>query len=276
MSKHVCFLVVDIETAVDGALVASTQFPGQQISPQVAVATFRQQRLEETGSDFVPYTFHIPVSVVVGKVASDFRLIDLVALDEPEYRPHVLTDHFWRGWEAYGRPTIVTYNGRGFDLPVLEMAAFRYGIRVPAWFDEKSKAYEQPRNRYNSGSHTDLMELLTNYGATRFFGGLNLAATLLGKPGKTEVHGGMVQDLFEQGRLVDINDYCRGDVLDTYFVFLRTRVLLGYLTLQQEQDIVAGVKSWLETLRDEQPGVRRYLAHWADWTNPWDAVSIEK
>ena len=53
-------------------------------------------------------------------------------------------------------------------------------------------------------------------------GGLNLVANLLGKPGKMDVQGDMVQDMYNAGRLADINDYCRCDVLDTYFVFLRT------------------------------------------------------
>ena len=78
-----------------------------------------------------------------------------------------------------------------------------------------------------STAHLDLQELLTNFGSTRFNGGLNLAANLLGKPGKMDVQGHMVQDMYEAGKLAEINDYCRCDVLDTYFVFLRSRVLVG-------------------------------------------------
>ena len=168
-------------------------------------------------------------------MGADFRLIDLVVLDEPEFRPHVITENFWRGWEKYRRPTLVSFNGRGFDLPLLELAAFRYGVSLPAWFNVGGKSFEQPRNRYNPQSHVDLCELLTNFGSTRFTGGLNLAANLLGKPGKMDVQGDMVQDMYDAGRLAEINDYCRCDVLDTYFVFLRTRVLVGQLSLDAEQ-----------------------------------------
>ena len=66
---------------------------------------------------------------------------------------------------------------------------FAYGISVPGWFDVQSKGYQQRRNRYNTESHLDLHDLLTNFGATRFNGGLNLAANLLGKPGKMDVQG---------------------------------------------------------------------------------------
>ena len=61
-----------------------------------------------------------------------------------------------------------------------------------------------------------------------------------------DVHGDMVQDMYDAGRLAEIHDYCRCDVLDTYFVFLRTRVMVGQLTLQAEQEIIAETKAWLE------------------------------
>ena len=86
--------------------------PSEELEPADAITRYREQLMEQHNSDFIPYTFQIPVSVVVGKVSEDFELIDLVALDAPEYRPHVITEHFWRGWEAYNRPTFVTFNGR--------------------------------------------------------------------------------------------------------------------------------------------------------------------
>jgi predicted PolB exonuclease-like 3'-5' exonuclease len=94
-------------------------------------------------------------------------------------------------------------------LPLLELAAFRYGIGLPTWFNQVARTYEQPRNRYNIEAHCDLQEVLTNFGSTRFTGGLNLAANLLGKPGKMDVQGYMVQDLFNAGKVAEINDYCR-------------------------------------------------------------------
>src|SRR6185295_2502301 len=119
-------------------------------------------------------------------------------------------------------------------------------------------------------AHMDLHELLTNFGSSRFTGGLSLAANLLGKPGKMDVQGDMVQDLFNAGKLAEINDYCRCDVLDTYFVFLRTRVLLGQLTLEQEQKKIAATKEWLESRAGEVNAFRLYLDRWGDWPNPWN------
>jgi predicted PolB exonuclease-like 3'-5' exonuclease len=151
----------------------------------------------------------------------------------------------------------------------LELAAFRYGISVPGWFNVGAKSFEQYRNRYNLDAHIDLQEILTNFGSTRFTGGLNLAANLLGKPGKMDVEGHMVQDLFYAGRLAEINDYCRCDVLDTYFVFLRTRVLFAEITLDEEQGLIAQAKSWLTSKLGQIEVYRTYLERWGDWPNPW-------
>jgi 3'-5' exonuclease len=268
MSPPIRYLVFDIETAADAPLVAKLRYPGEGIEPVEAVRRYRAELMEKYENDFIPYTFQLPISVAVGKVTGDFRLLDVVVLDEPQFRPHVITENFWRGWEKYHRPTLVSFNGRGFDVPLLELAAFRYGLAVPGWF-QGSKAAEQPRSRYNVSAHIDLCELLTNFGCTRFQGGLNLAANLLGKPGKMDVQGDMVQGLYDAGRLAEINDYCRCDVLDTYFVFLRTRVLLGHLPLETEQQIVTETKGLLEQKADQAPAFRKYLDRWGDWVNPW-------
>ncbi len=268
-TPNIRYLVFDIESVADPELVARVRYPAEPIEPAEAVRRYRAELMEKFETDFIPYSYHIPVCVAIAKVTADFRIADLVLLDEPEFRPHVITENFWRGWEVYRRPTLVSFNGRGFDLPLLELAAFRYGLSVPGWFNIDGRSYDQPRNRYNHQFHLDLCEILTNCGSTRFHGGLNLAASLLGKPGKMEVKGHMVQDMYDEGRLAEINDYCRCDVLDTYFVFLRTQVLLGRLPLESEQEVVAQAKQWIAQRADQTAAYRLYLDHWGDWPNPW-------
>lgn len=269
------YFVMDIETVADGELVAKLRYPGEGLAPAEAVARYRAELMAKFDNDFIPYTFQVPVSVAVAKVSGDFKLLDLVVLDEPQFRPHVITEHFWVGWEKYGRPTLVSFNGRSFDLPTMELAAFRYGVSVPGWFNVHAKSFEQSRNRYNLDAHLDLQDTLTNFGAARFTGGLNLAANLLGKPGKMDVEGHMVQDMYEAGGVAKINEYCRCDVLDTYFVFLRTRVMLGQLTIDEEHARVAEAKSWLLKHAAEQPAFALYLERWGDWADPRAASPAE-
>ena len=269
MSDQVRYFVFDAESVADGKLVCDVRYPGEELEPKDAVDRFRAELIEQYNSDFIPYTFQIPVSIVIGKVSADFRLLDLVALDEPEFRPHIITKHFWKGWDAYHQPTMVTFNGRTFDLPLMELAAFRYGLSLPNWFNLHDRAYDQHRNRYNIGSHFDLHDILTNFGASRFRGGLNLAASILGKPGKMDVQGYMVQDLYNEGKLQEINDYCRCDVLDTYFIFLRSLVMTGRISLKQEQQLVDETHEWLKIESEKTPVFSDYLSAWGQWENPW-------
>jgi len=267
-TSKVAYLIFDVETVGDGALISRVKYPSSDLDATAALRRFRDELLEQTGRDVLPYTFVLPVSVAVVKVSSEFELMDVAVLDDPFYRPHVITQGFWQGWRHYGRPTLITFNGRGYDLPVLELAAYRYGIPLPDWFNTQAPAYEQLRNRYHKTSHLDLMDLFSNFGATRMTGGLNLLANLIGKPGKSGVDGSQVQDLYDAGKLKEINDYCRGDVLDTYFVFLRTRVLQGQISLEREQELVHQTRLWLEERQSETPAFAHYLSKWGDWSPP--------
>jgi predicted PolB exonuclease-like 3'-5' exonuclease len=255
------YLVLDTESVPDGKLLGLVKYPDEGLSPDEAVQRAQAEARERShsGSDFVPVTFHYPVAVCVIRVGPDFLLQGLTCLDEPQFRPREIVAQFWRGVARYPRARLVTFNGRGFDLPLLEMAAFRYGLSAVEYF-------QKSRNRYNG--HLDLMDWLSNFGACRLAGGLDLLSKILGKPGKMEISGDQVYDLYRAGRVREINDYCSFDALDTYFVFLRTRVLTGDLTLEQEHEVVVRAKAWITERANEMPGLRQYLANWGDW-RPW-------
>jgi len=263
------YFVFDIESVADGALVSRLRYPGEDLSPEKAIARYRGELQAENGKDFIPYTFQLPCSLVIAKLGKDLALQDLVALDEKESRPHEIVRKFWEGWRRYQRPRLVSFNGRGFDMPLLELGAFRYGIQIPDWFAEDARNFDQPRYRYNTAAHFDLHEWLTNSGASRFNGGLSLAANLIGKPGKMDVAGHMVQELWDAGKTAEIHDYCRSDVLDTSFVFLRSRVVAGDIDIKREQALIEQARGWIEEKAGECPGLARYLAAWGEWKSPW-------
>ena len=256
------YLLFDVESIADGQIIARTKYPGTGLSSDQAIAMFRQELLDESGKDFIPFTYHVPISLVIAKIREDFSLIEIVSLDEPAHRPEQIARAFWLGWERYAHPTWVTFNGRAFDLPLMELAAYRYGISVPAWFNIHDRTYSQNRNRYNLDAHLDLHEILTNFGSTWFRGGLNLAASLVNKPGKIDVQGDMVLEMYRQGKLNEISEYCRCDVLDTYFVFLRLQVLMGRITLEAESELIAQTRQMLEEQADKHLGYRTYLQAW--------------
>jgi predicted PolB exonuclease-like 3'-5' exonuclease len=260
--SDVKYLIFDIETVGDGDLIQKVRYPYENLTPREAVTKYRRQLMEETGKDILPGTFVLPVSVAIAKVAADYRLTELTVLDAPAFRPQEIVRRFWQGWQHYDRPTLVTFNGRGYDVPIMELAAYRYGLSVPAWFNVDSKSFEQSRNRYNHDAHLDLQDLLTNFGAFRMSGGLNLLASLINKPGKSGIDGSQVQDMYWNGQVEQINDYCRCDVLDTYFVFLRSRVLIGRLTLQEEATLTQMTRDMLEEQAENHAAYKHYLATW--------------
>lgn len=273
MSDKPAFLVFDVETVVDGRLVQRVRYPEDvSLTPAEAVAKQRSELLDKSGgkSDFIPQTFHVPVSVAIAKVAADFALMEFTTLDRPKFRPQVITRKFWKGWTAYGQPTLVTFNGRGFDLPVLELSAYRYGVPVPNWFNATGSQYQQPRNRFNTAAHLDLQDFIGNQGAAQVQGGLNLCAILLGKPGKMDTKGSMVQDLWERGERERIDDYCQCDVLDTYFVFLRTRVLAGQISVERERQLVERAHAWVTEASAHNLALAEYLRNFHFWESPGD------
>lgn len=267
MTDDVGHLIFDVESVADGRLISSVRYPGDGLSPAEAIERYQKERLEQTGSTFIPHTFMVPIAVVIAKVSRDFRLLDIVSLDEPAYRPHVITKHFWQGWEIYGCPQWVTFNGRSFDLPLMELSAFRFGLPIAKWFS--GSGYQSPRNRFCTSAHLDLQELLTNFGAAKMNGGLNLAAQMLGKPGKMGIRGEDVQSYHDRGEAKSISDYCRCDVLDTYFVFLRSRLMTGKLVLAEEQKLVEEARDWIERQSESCQACADYLAAWNDWHDPW-------
>ncbi|MBQ6619937.1 MAG: 3'-5' exonuclease [Thermoguttaceae bacterium] len=234
-NNDVKYLVFDIETVADEDLIKEVKYPHDQITPREARKKFTDELIKKKDDDFIPYTFQFPVTLAMAKLREDFTIIDLPVLTFEQGGPGVLVKSFWAGWERYKRPTLVTFNGKGFDLPVMEHMAFRYGIPIPGWMKYETysggrislggSASANPRNRYNTVSHIDVMEILSNF--RPYVGGMNLAAKGIGCPGKIETNGQEVQEMFDQKRFAEIHDYCRCDVLDTYFLFLRLMTLSG-------------------------------------------------
>jgi predicted PolB exonuclease-like 3'-5' exonuclease len=251
------YLVVDTESVPDGELIAQIKYPGESLTAEQAIAKAQEEArdLSPTNSDFLPVSFQVPVAVCVVRVGVDYSLQAFKCLDAPQFRPVEIVKHFWRGIEdTYKQANLVTFNGRGFDMPLLELAAFRHGISLCHYL-------QSSRKRFDS-RHIDLLDQMTNYGACRLFGGLNLLAKIIGKPGKCGVAGHQVYQMHCEGRLAEINDYCLCDTLDTYFVFLRTRVLTGDLTAEREAELVRRAREFLETRSGAMPVLKEYLANW--------------
>jgi 3'-5' exonuclease len=250
------FLVLDTETIPDGELLAKVKYSAESLSPADAIARAQEEarQASKTGSDFVNVAFHVPVAVCVVRVANDFTLQSITCLDAPHFRPKEIARKFWLGVDMYEKAKLVTFNGRSFDMPMLEVAAFRWGLSLRDYI-------QRSRNRFQ-GNHFDLCDWFNNFGACRLMGGLNLFAKMLGKPGKMDIAGDQVYRMHCDGKSQEINDYCLFDTLDTYFVFLRTRVMSGDVALEQEQELVVAARAYLQEKTAEFPALTQYLQGW--------------
>jgi 3'-5' exonuclease len=252
-AQRTAFLILDTESVPDGQLISDVKYPGLGLSPTQAIERAQQEAREARGSDFLPVSFQIPIAVAVLRVGSDFTLQSVACLDAPQYRSKEIAQKFWLGTSLYSKAKLVTFHGRQFDLPLLELAAFRYGIPLGDYV-------QNGRNRFNGP--IDLHDWLTNYGALRISGGLDLLAKLVGRPGKMGVNGSDVYRLHTEGRIQEINEYCLCDALDTYFVFLRTRVMACEITREHEATLCEAAKKLLSTRTEEFPGLEHYLMKW--------------
>lgn len=254
------YFIYDIETVVDKSLLNRVGYPGLGLTDDEAyqkeLATLNAA---EPGRTFVNPAFHEPVSIVAMAVDDRCAIQKIKVLGEEDRDGKRAARSVPKFWSVVSdaRPILVDFNGKGFDLRVLELWAYRLGISLPEAYFEKYGM----RNRYNLDKHLDLYEFLTNHGAVRWKGGLNLFAKLVGCPGKMDVRGDQVQALYEAGRQEEIDDYCMQDVMDTYFVFLRVQVMLGNLDRQKEQHAIASARKFIEQFSQESPYLKSYLDH---------------
>src|SRR5262249_29217899 len=125
--------------------------------------------------------------------------------------------------DAHPETTIVSWNGRGFDLPVIVARALHHGLAFPWYYRKKDARY-----RYSMEGHVDLMDFLADHGATKNYA-LDIAAKLIGLPGKMDCKGGDVQGMIDAGEIEEVRRYCLGDVVQTAALFLRVQLLRGLL-----------------------------------------------
>jgi hypothetical protein len=118
---------------------------------------------------------------------------------------------------AQANAQLVTYNGRGFDLPVLVHRAIKHGVSDGR--DVLVKAARE--NRYHPVTHVDLMDVVTFNGAAPRF---PLAAYAIGygfQSPKHDMDGAGVWPAVQAGRILDVVRYCAGDVIATTQVYRR-------------------------------------------------------
>lgn len=257
-------LSFDIETIPDIAGIRVLHdLPGELSDAEVAEYAFQKQRAKN-GSDFLPH--HLQRIAVISCAMRSSEGFKVWSLAEPKLSEAEIIQRFFAGIEKY-TPQIVSWNGSGFDLPVLHYRGLIHGVNAARYWDMGEGGAPDSRefkwnsyiSRYHS-RHTDLMDLLAMYSG-RANAPLDELAKLMGLPGKLGMDGSAVWQGWLDGRIDDIRDYCETDVVNTYLVFLRFQQMRGMLTPAEHDDEIAFIKAHLGASSAEH--WQKFLAAWA-------------
>ena len=251
-------LAFDIETIPDVAGIRKLyELPDDLADREVAEVAF-QKRRTQTGSDFLAPPLH--KVVVISCVMRSDEGIRIFSLEEPE------ADAIRRFYEGLRRyvPQLVSWNGSGFDLPVLNYRALIHGIEAPQFWDtgdaNRDFRYNNYVNRYHE-RHTDLMDCLALY-QPRNNAPLDMVAQLAGLPGKIGIGGAAVWDAYLDGGVAKIRDYCEVDTANTYLLWLRFQLLRGVFTKEMHQKEKDLLKKHVQ--EQAKPHWREFLERWTD------------
>jgi predicted PolB exonuclease-like 3'-5' exonuclease len=253
-------LVFDIETVPDIAGLRRLHDMDSSLSDHDVAETAFQLRRQSHGNDFLPH--YLQRVLVISCVLQDrdsFKVWSLGASGESEGE---IIQRFFDGIEKY-TPQLVSWNGGGFDLPVLHYRGMMHGVKASRYWDMGEDDREFKWNNYISRyhqRHLDLMDLLAMY-QSRANAPLDALAQLMGFPGKLGMDGSAVWGAFQDGRLEDIWRYCETDVVNTYLVYLRFQLMRGALTPVQHDQQIAAARAALGKL--DQPHWQEFLARWA-------------
>ena len=257
-------LVFDIETIPDVAGIRVLHgLPADLSDYEVAEFAF-QQRRAQNGTDFLSH--HLQRVVTISCVLRDASQFRVFSLSEPDASEGQIIQRFFDGIEKFG-PQLVSWNGGGFDLPVLHYRGMIHGVSAARYWDLGDGDFADSRdfkwNNYISRYHVrhlDLMDLLALY-QPRANAPLDDLAKLMGFPGKLGMDGGAVWEAYQAGRIAEIRDYCETDVVNTYLVYLRFQQMRGQLDQAGFQAECAFVRDSLT--RIAAPHWRVFLDAWA-------------
>ncbi|ATX80776.1 hypothetical protein Ga0123461_2376 [Mariprofundus aestuarium] len=260
-------IVFDIETVVD-ADSARRILRLPELSDFEARDALSDYFLERTDgrNDFPRQPFHRVVAISYGHLirepgeeGNELVIRRLASGGDKNSSEKELLEGFFHLIETRS-PQLVSFNGRGFDMPVLKYRAMAHGLSSPRWFKEGDK-WNNYESRYSHDYHCDLLELLSDFGASARCS-MDEVAAVFNVPGKLETAGDNVREMFESGQIDAIRNYCETDVLSTMLIFLRHQLFSGAISDGAYARAILGIRNYLEVESESHPHLCEYIQVW--------------
>lgn len=252
-------LAFDIETVPDVAGIRRIHSIASQIDDAGVRDWYAQRRRAASGNDFVP--LHLQRVVAIACALRDASGLRIWSLGEATDGEDALIRRFFDGIGKY-TPQLVSWNGGGFDLPVLQQRALVHavdGARYWEWGDDDREfRFNNYLSRYHT-RHLDLMDVLASY-QPRAYAGLDAMARLCGFPGKVGMDGSEVAAAIDAGRIADVRAYCECDVANTWLVYQRFRRMRGELDDAGYAAEIALVRERIAA--SDAPHWHEFIARW--------------
>lgn len=264
---HTPIVTFDIETIPDPAALRASGLAEPDLDDAAAVLQAQARRLEKTGSDFLPV--HCQRVLVISCTFRHHEGLKIHSFVDQGGQEGQVVQSFFRVIEKHA-PQLVSWNGGGFDLPVLHYRGLVHGVTAPKYWDMGEDDREMKWNNYISRYHTrhlDLMDLLALYQA-RANAPMDVLAKLCGFPGKLGMDGSKVYEAWLAGQTDDIRRYCETDVMNTYLLYCRYQFMRGALSAGEYAGEIDLVRHTLGTLAAQESHWQEYLDAWPESSSP--------
>ncbi|KAA6230147.1 3'-5' exonuclease [Campylobacter sp. LR264d] len=241
--EYIC--VFDCETIPDTTLIKKIYgFDGDDLEISQMAQSVQK---EKTGSEFLPIPFHKIVSicaVICDKFGRFIKVDNINGENEEE-----MVKNFFH-FVNKRRPRLVSFNGKGFDMPVLILRALKYNVKAHAYLDTSEK-WNNYRTKYAENKHCDLLEILSNFNSSGRMT-LDSICSMANLPGKYDISGDKVMELYYNNKLDKINEYCESDTLNTYMLFLKYEFIKGYVNEEDYMNYLFKMSEYLQKNKKER------------------------
>jgi 3'-5' exonuclease len=256
--------VFDIETVPDTITGAKIHQLGNMNDTDIADAMFKIREQETQGSSFLPH--YCQKIVAISAVLRMNDKLKVCSLAEREADEKELIQRFYSIIEKY-TPTLISWNGSGFDLPVLHYRSLLHGVPAPRYWEvgdgDSQFRWNNYLNRYHY-RHLDLMDVLSAYQG-RACASLQAIALMLDLPGKMGISGSDVWEYYQKNEIDTIRNYCETDVLNTYLIYLRFELIRGKISAVHYHDECVKLRHYLN--KQEKSHFSEFVSLWKSCPN---------